>query len=80
MITHVKKNSQKLKTAYIKPSRIESAVHFREQADFPTHTLNHKSSGEKDHYSKERDAQISELNEYIRKIQTMYYSFPYPLF
>jgi len=77
MITHVKRNSQKIRTAFIKPSRIEAAVHFK-KGDFPKlNTRGHKRSGEKGYYSREREIQVSELNEYIRKMERVYNAFPY---
>jgi len=77
MITHVKKNSQKLRTAYIKPSRIEAAVQFRKKTLFSTHIHNPKNSKQNNRYSKEREVQVSELNKYIRKMERIYDSFPY---
>ncbi len=80
MITHVKRNSQKIRTAYIKPSRIEAAVHLNSGELFQTTSNHHKSQGETSYSIRNRDVQIAKLNEYIRKIQTMYNSFPYPPF
>jgi len=79
MITKVKRNAQKV-IGFIRPSHLEGAIQFRNQAILSINPF-HRNSREKNYYSIEREVQVSELNKYIRKMERIYDFFPYfPLF
>ena len=66
MITHVKKNSQRI--AFTKLSHIERAVQFRKQIFFHSHSFNCRNPRENSSYYGQRD-RGAELNEYMREME-----------